>query len=133
MAGLTRSLHVLFALLLTWSAVMGIVKEITLGSSVWIAFVCAYWVVIAGMFRNRRIAWLLAIIPPAYVALRIGPMLIINVYMFATGHELYLDSPATIIIVFIYGVVVLLPSLMLVMLTLLNYKWIRNSSHHETQ
>lgn len=119
MVRLTRNFHVVYALVLTWSAGTGVIDEITIDSSAWFVVVCTYWVTIVGVFYDRRVAWLLSIIPPASFTLLWGRIFFINSYMFATGHEKYLDSPATIFIVFIYGAVFLLPSIILVIFSLL--------------
>lgn len=68
-----------------------------------------YLVACFGCFSDRRSAWLVAIILPALVLARWLPMVVGNVYMYWSGHELYRDSPATILVVGVYAIVFVLP------------------------
>ncbi|NLV46408.1 MAG: hypothetical protein GXY07_18150 [Candidatus Hydrogenedentes bacterium] len=79
---------------------------LTVGAVVYIAvaFLCQY---------NYRIAWWLAVLIPAVPLCLSLPGVLLNMWMFCTGHDLYLDSPATILIVGIYAIVLDLPALFL--------------------
>lgn len=52
------------------------------------------------------------------------PMVAINTWMFMSGHDLYRDSPATILVVFSYAVVFAIPSTILCGLYLVQRKQI---------
>ena len=60
--------------------------------------------------KGKRWATIISAIFVVLLFIRWVPMVVINFYMYFTGHELYLDSPATIFIVIIYFIVFALPS-----------------------
>ncbi len=68
------------------------------------AFLCQY---------NNYIAWWVALPIPALLLFMYLPPVFHNFAMFLTGHELYLDSPATVFIVLIYALVLVMPALLI--------------------
>jgi hypothetical protein len=50
------------------------------------------------------------------------PMVAMNAFMFISGHELYKDSPATILIVLSYAIVFAMPATTLCVLYLVHRK-----------
>jgi hypothetical protein len=72
--------------------------------------------------RGRVWALLLVIGAAVIVLARWLPMVIVNVDMFLRDDPLYLDSPATILIVAIYAVLLVGPALILVMLYLVQWR-----------
>jgi hypothetical protein len=92
-----------------------------------LAYVAAfgmYLVSSLGILAGARWAWIYSLaFLAAYWVLRGWVALatfLINNYMFFTGHELYRDSPATIIVVWIYAVFGVLPATCLLILALLS-------------
>ena len=83
--------------------------------TLWIALfwtiVVVYSVVVVGMFRGSRRFLQLSVFPPALLVVLSAPMVIWNVFAFLTGHPLYLDSPATILVVLVIAMMVTLPSI----------------------
>jgi carbon starvation protein CstA len=67
-------------------------------------------------FKGERWAWWLTLLPPAIIAVCVGPWAIYNFYAFATDHPRYLDSPATIFVVAINCLVLLVPALIILVL-----------------
>lgn len=64
------------------------------------------------LFGNIWCARLL-LFPPVLLACTTGPIVGYNFYVFVTRHPLYVDSPATILIVIIFAGVLTVPSLCL--------------------
>lgn len=65
---------------------------------------------------GKRWAIVMCIMVALLLTIRWVPMVAINAWMFATGHELYRDSPATILVVLSYAIVFAIPSLILCVL-----------------
>jgi hypothetical protein len=71
--------------------------------------------------RHSRWAVVLVLLVAALLLIRHLPPVILNGWMYFTDHPLYLDSPATILIVAIHAVIFALPALGLV--ALYAYRW----------
>jgi hypothetical protein len=94
-----KPVQLLWAIFLV--AIVG-VRGIASGSTVGVtlgAISVAYLAATIVCFFNNRMAWYVAIALPILPLLRWVPMVCLNVFMFSTGHELYRDSPATIVVV----------------------------------
>ena len=83
-----------------------------------------YSVVAIQALRHKRWAIIISIIVAFLLMIRWLPMVIMNGWMFITGDELYLDSPATIFIVLIYTVLFAIPSTVLSVIYTFKYKTI---------
>ena len=66
--------------------------------------------------RGRKWALVLTIFVAIVLLVRWFPMVIVNFWMFFTGHPLYLDSPATIFVVAINSILFAIPAVVLVAL-----------------
>lgn len=73
-------------------------------------------------FANVRIAWVVALVIPILPLVRWTPMVVVNFWMFFTGHELYHDSPATIFIVATNALMFVLPGLFIYLCIALDRK-----------
>jgi len=73
-------------------------------------------------FRGNRWAIILSVLTAFLLMLRWLPMVLVNAWMFKTGHPLYLDSPGTILIVISYTVVFAVPATLLSILYSFQYK-----------
>lgn len=71
---------------------------------------------------NSRIGWMIAIVIPVLPLVRWTPMVFVNFWMFFNGHELYQDSPATIVIVAINGFMFVLPGVLIYLCLALDNK-----------
>jgi hypothetical protein len=87
-----------------------------------LALAAAY--VIASVFALRGSRWAVAIsvAASALLTLRWLPVVVMNTWMFISGHELYQDSPGTIFIVASYAIVFAIPSTMILALFILKRK-----------
>ena len=56
------------------------------------------------------------------------PIVVVNTWMYLTGHALYLDSPATIIIVAIYAIIFAFPATVLSMMYFTKRKDLANTN-----
>lgn len=72
--------------------------------------------------RGHRWAVGFTVIVSTLLSVRWLPMVVVNLWMFVSGHELYQDSPATIFIVVVYAVVFAIPSTVVCALFLFNRK-----------
>lgn len=72
--------------------------------------------------RGYRWAVVLAVVVSTLLLIRWLPMVVVNFWMFISGHELYQDSPATIFIVAAYAVVFAIPSVAVCTLLALSRK-----------
>jgi hypothetical protein len=72
-----------------------------------------YFVIACCNVADCRWARLLTLAATVVVALLSGTVVLVNAAMFAMGHALYRDSPATILVVFIYAVVLTAPALLI--------------------
>ncbi|MGH8243648.1 MAG: hypothetical protein ACRETY_09890 [Steroidobacteraceae bacterium] len=70
--------------------------------------------------RNRRWAICLAVFIAMLVMVWWLPMVIVNIWMFLSGHELFKDSPATIFIVLVGAILFAIPATILCVLYVLN-------------
>jgi len=73
-------------------------------------------------FQGQRWAWWLTLVPPALVAICVGPWALYNFYAFLTDHPLYLDSPVTIFVVAINSIVLLVPAVLVLVLMVVSRK-----------
>ena len=73
---------------------------------------------------GKRWAIVTSTIVAILLMIRWLPMVAINTWMFISGHELYRDSPATILVVLSYAVVFAIPSTILCCLYLAQRKQI---------
>ena len=73
----------------------------------------AYLAASVACLGNVRIGWFVALVIPILPLLRWTPMVIVNFWMFFTGHELYQDSPATIFIVAMNAFMFVLPGMLI--------------------
>ncbi|TWU35191.1 hypothetical protein Q31b_52870 [Novipirellula aureliae] len=81
-----------------------------------------YLVATLACLANSRLGWIVALAVPILPLLRWTPMVVINFWMFFTGHELYQDSPATIFIVAINAIMFVLPGLLIYLCLFLDRK-----------
>lgn len=84
-----------------------------LGSSYpiyWLLWLAYFFLFDGLLFGNIWCARLL-VFPPVLLACTTGPIVGYNMYAFVTRHPLYVDSPATILIVIIFAGVLTVPSL----------------------
>jgi hypothetical protein len=84
----------------------------------------AYAVISFFALVGRRWAIGIPVIIAILLMIRWLPMVGINTWMFMSGHELYQDSPATILVVLSYAVVFAIPSTILCSLYLVQRKQI---------
>ncbi len=87
-----------------------------------LALACIYLIVsLLAMFHMR---WAVGtcVLVAFVLMIRWLPMVSVNIWMFFSGHELYQDSPATILIVLIYAIVFAVPATLLCILYLANRK-----------
>jgi hypothetical protein len=77
--------------------------------SIWPYFSYAILATAVGPFCNLRFGWYSTICLNLSMLVLVGGMFAINVLMFIIGHELYRDSPGTIIVVFIYAIILVAP------------------------
>jgi hypothetical protein len=84
----------------------------------------AYAVISFFALVGKRWAIGISVIIAILLMIRWLPMVAINTWMFMSGHELYQDSPATILVVLSYGVVFAIPSTILCGLYLVQRKQI---------
>jgi hypothetical protein len=89
------------------------------------AILIVYLISTVGCLANFRVAWLVAFFVPVLILMRWVPMVCINCFMFFTGHELYQDSPATILVVVIYAVAFVAPPLVIYSLLFLDRERVR--------
>lgn len=82
------------------------------GTGIWLplALSLAFFLSACAAFHSR-LALLLVLIFTLLFLLRWLPMVAINIWMFSTDHPLYLDSPATIMIVAVYALLFAIPAL----------------------
>ena len=85
----------------------------------------AYFVVAMQTLRHKRWAIVISILVAFLLMIRWLPMVIINSLMFITGDELYLNSPATIFIVFIDAILFAIPSTVLSVIYAVKYKTLK--------
>ena len=95
-------------------------RALTFGISI------AFFVVALLTLSQYRWAAILSVGTAFLVAFRYLPMVMVNALMFVSGHELYRDSPATVFVVLIYAFVFAIPSTVLCLLYIFNYRrfWI---------
>ena len=73
-------------------------------------FVCVYVLLWCGLMWDNLWCARLLLLPPLLAVLFTAPQVIDNMYAFASGNPLYLDSPATIIVVAVLALFVTVPS-----------------------
>ncbi len=73
----------------------------------------AYTVLFVGLLCGNLWCARLLLFPPVLLVCITSPIVSYNLYAFITRHPLYLDSPATILIVVIFAGVITVPSLCL--------------------
>lgn len=79
-----------------------------------------YSLATVGIFWDIRLAWIFSVVPPLLIFLLVGAWVSLNFFMFFIGHELYKDSPATIIVVIIYCLFTIVPSGIILLLFWIN-------------
>jgi hypothetical protein len=82
----------------------------------------AYIYVAYQAISYKRWAVIIVTISILLLLIRWLPMVLVNFYMFFTGAELYLDSPATILVVIPLALLFALPSLLLFCWFCIKYK-----------
>lgn len=75
-----------------------------------LGLVVGYVVIAVFTLLGKRWAWGISVIVAFSLMIRWLPMVLINAWMFISGHELYQDSPATIFIVLLYAVLFAIPA-----------------------
>jgi hypothetical protein len=84
-----------------------------------------------GIISNRKRAWIASISLLTLYWLIMGWQAIVsfflNNYLFFTNHPLYIDSPATILVVYAGAIFGILPAGILTLLYIFNYKQIRTN------
>jgi hypothetical protein len=75
----------------------------------WIAWL-VYFIVFLGMLKHNIWCIRLAVFPPLLIFSITFPFVAYNFYAFLSGNALYQDSPATIIVVFLFALLTTLPS-----------------------
>lgn len=84
-----------------------------------------------GIILNRKYAWIASIFLMTLYWLTMGWQAIVsfflNNYAFFTNHPLYIDSPATILVVYAGAIFGILPAGILTLLYIFNYKQIRTN------
>jgi hypothetical protein len=71
----------------------------------------AYFILFDGLLFGNIWCARLLVFPPVLLACTTGPIVGYNMVAFVTRHPLYVDSPATILIVIIFAGVLTVPSL----------------------
>lgn len=79
-----------------------------------------YSLATVGVFWDIRLAWIFSAITPLLIFLYFGTWAAVNFFMFFIGHELYKDSPATIIVVIVYCLFTIVPSGIILLLLWIN-------------
>ena len=80
---------------------------------VMVALSVAYAIIAILALRLQRWAVAVSVGVAILLMIRWLPMVVVNFWMFAAGHKLYQDSPATIFIVVVYAVVFAAPATLL--------------------
>jgi hypothetical protein len=78
--------------------------------SIWPYFTYILLATAIGAFCNFRLGWYLTVGINVLVLVLVGGVVSLNMAMFVFGHELYRDSPGTILVVFIYAAIFIAPS-----------------------
>lgn len=81
-----------------------------------------YFVATLACLANSIRGWIVALAFPILPLLRWTPMVVVNTWMFFTGHELYRDSPATIFVVATYAVIFVIPGFLIYLCLILDLK-----------
>jgi len=71
---------------------------------------------------KKRWAVIISVLVAGLLMFRWLPMVVINIWMFSTGHPLYADSPGTILIVLINAILFAIPSTLLCVFYFVNRK-----------
>ena len=79
------------------------------------------YVAFAGVDRKRWAVFFILLVS-LLIFIRWVPMVTLNFYMFLDGHELYLDSPGTILVVIPLAVIFAFPSLIMIIAIALNFR-----------
>lgn len=80
--------------------------------------------IVMSVFALYEKRWAIAacVLIAVILMLRWLPVAVINTWMFISGHELYQDSPATILVVLSYAIVFAIPATILSTLYMFNRK-----------
>jgi hypothetical protein len=73
-------------------------------------FCCVYTLLWCGLMWDNVWCARLLVLPPLLVVLLTVPPVILNLYAFVSGNPVYLDSPATILVVAVVAFFVTAPS-----------------------
>ena len=76
-----------------------------------LGLIAIYAFVIASLHRRKKWAWWLCWIPPIVALAAAGPNVIYNLVLFFRDDPLYLDSPATILLVVVDAILFVIPAL----------------------
>ena len=136
MMKVTISTHLLRVVQAVWAvALLGLLTPVMIGnrgltvrSSLYIASFVAYIVATFGIFLDYRWAWAVSMGFLAVYWVHRGWIglanFVVNIHMFLTGHELYYDSPATILIVGINALFGIVPATTLLVLAFISRRHI---------
>ena len=102
--------HVTAAVLLSLYGLVGLGNP-SKAVAVWWLVLVVYYFLIWGVFKKNIFSIRLSMVLPLLAVGVTVPFVFYNLFMFFTDHPVYQDSPATILVVLIVGVVVTLPSL----------------------
>lgn len=78
-------------------------------SMLWATGASVFLLTALGAFCDNWLAWIVALCCDMIVLVMVGAIVFWNILMFVMGHELYKDSPATIVVVFIGAVLFVAP------------------------
>ena len=78
-------------------------------SAIWLAM-ATYLGILIGASRSQIVCVWLSVLPPAGIFLWTAPNVIYNFWAFATGAQIYQDSPSTIFVVAIMAIFLTIPS-----------------------
>lgn len=113
---LAIDLQIVFRLNRLWSILLLVpclllVSHPKAGNILLVLIAGGYVYVAALAVRGERWAIILSVIAAILTFVRWTPMVIVNVVAFVLGHELYRDSPGTIIVVIPLAIMFMLPSI----------------------
>jgi hypothetical protein len=103
--------HVAAIILLSCYGLLAARKPEVTSLAYW-AMIIFYAFIIAGIFKNKLWFIRISLVPPLVAFILSAPMVIYNTIAFLTGHSLYQDSPATILVVAVIAIMVTLPAFM---------------------
>lgn len=100
------------------------------GSWLYLSILIVYAIAAFGIFQDKRWAWVVSVLFLAGYWVLFGWIgwvnFVVNVAMFVSGHELYQDSPMTIVVVFFRALFGIVPGTILLCLGILSRRHIVN-------